>query len=472
MSNFTRRDFLKTGGLAGLIAGTTLAGCSVASNGRSGQWRGGAKNVIMMVSDGMSAGTLAMADQMKRLQYGEASKWIALYEENRVKRALMDTASSDAIVTDSAAAGSSWGCGVRVPNGKLNMGPNNEEFTPIFTHFRNAGKKTGLVTTTRITHATPASFIVNMENRGMENEIAVQMLERGADVFLGGGDSFFDGSKREDGRDLFAEFAAKGYTVARTKSEMNAADSSSPLLGIFTEDHLPYDVDHRNSPELMANVPTLAELTDKALRQLDNRNGFLLQVEGGRVDHAAHGNCVSGLIYDQLAFDDAVAVAVRFVEANPDTLLIITTDHGNANPALSGMGSGYSESLEMFLRVSNFTATNGVTMRGLNQNSSVNAIREAIEANTSIQITTDHADILRQALRGEYRGAFSRMNSRSAVIGGVLANYTGVSFVSGAHTSDHVELAAMGPGSEAINGFVRNTSLFNLMMDAAGVTAS
>ncbi|MCH8524127.1 MAG: alkaline phosphatase [Balneolales bacterium] len=471
MSNFSRRDFLKTGGLAGLLAGTTLAGCSVAGNGSSGNWRGGAKNVIFMVSDGMSIGTLSMADQLKRIQYGTASTWMSLYEENRVKRAMMDTASANSIVTDSAAGGSAWGCGVRVPNGMLNMGANGEVYTPILTHFRNAGKKTGLVTTTRLTHATPASFIVNMERRGNENGIAIQMLERGADVLMGGGDRFFDGEKREDGRDLFSEFASNGYHVARNKQEMNGASSDQPLLGVFTQEHLPYDVDHRNNPNLAANVPTLAEMTDKALQQLDNRNGFILQVEGGRVDHAAHGNCVSGLLYDQIAFDDAVAVALRFAEDNPDTLLIITTDHGNANPGLNGTGSGYLETQNMFMRLSEFTASNAVLLPKINRDSSISAIREVIEAHNKIAISVDEATMLRSAMRREFRSAYSRQSSTGAVMGGIMANHTAVSFVSGAHTSDHVELAAMGPGSEAINGLVHNNSLFNLVLDAAGVVA-
>jgi len=471
MSNFSRRDFLKTGGIAGLLAGTTLAGCTVAGNGRTGKWRGEAKNVIFMVSDGMSIGTLSMADQLKRIQYGSASTWVSLYEQNRVKRALMDTASSDSVVTDSAAGGSAWGCGVRVPNGKLNMGANGEVYTPILTHFKNAGKKTGLVTSTRITHATPSSFIVNMDTRNNEAGIAEQMLERGADVLMGGGDRFFDANKREDGRDLFAAFASKGYHVARRKEEMLAADNSKPILGIFTQEHLPYDVDHRNDADLLENVPTLAEMTDKALNHLDNRSGFILQVEGGRVDHAAHGNCVSGLLYDQLAFDDAVAVALRFVEANPDTLLIVTTDHGNANPGLNGIGSNYTESQGMFMNIADFTASNEVLLPKMNSDSSIAAIREVIEAYNKIAITNDEATMLRDAIRREYRGAFRRMNSASAVLGGIVANHTAVSFVSGAHTSDHVELAAMGPGSEAINGFVMNNSLFHLVMDAAGVTA-
>lgn len=472
MANYSRRDFLKTGALSGLVAGTVFAGCSTGLNGRESKWRGEAKNVIILVSDGMSIGTLSMADQMKRMQHGSTSTWVSLYEQNILKRGLMEMSSATSIVTDSAAAGASWGCGHRVPNGSLNVGANGEQHTPILTHFRNAGKKTGLVTTTRMTHATPSAFIVNMASRGDEDAIADQMLERGANVLLGGGNAHFAADKRDDGRDMYAEFKAKGYQVARSKSEMKSLSGDGPVLGIFEEHHLPYTVDHVNSEELKNRVPTLAEMTDVAIGRLSGSEGFILQVEGGRVDHAAHQNCAAGLIYDQLAFDDAVAVAYEFANANPDTLLIVTTDHGNANPALNGTGSGYRDSDPMFMRLSEFTGTNSLILSNLSSDDSLSKMREVIEFNTKIAIDTDQATMLRNAMRREYREAYTRMNSASAVLGRILANYTAVSFTSGSHTSDLVELGAMGPGSETINGFYKNTDLFTLMMEAAGVPAT
>jgi len=468
MSTFTRRDFLKTGGLAGLLAGTTF-GTTALGRTRAADWQGQAKNVIIMVSDGMSSGTLALADQMRMIQDGRRSTWISMYQDQQVTRGLMDTASLNSMVTDSAAAGSSWGCGRRVNNGAINMGPSGETYTPIFTYFRDAGKKTGLVSTARVTHATPASFIANVVSRGQEADIAVQMLERGADVILGGGDRFFDGQKRDDGRDLFSEFQASGYHVARTKAEMQQARSTDRLIGIFSQEHMPYDVDHRNSPELAQNVPTIAEMTDQALRHLTNDSGFILQVEGARIDHAAHGSCAAGLIFDQLAFDDAVAVALEFVRANPDTLLIVTTDHGNANPALNGTGSGYMDSQLMLEKVAGVKSSNETLLPLLDEGMQVSRMRELIEHHTGIGVSAEHAEMLRSAMRREYSEAYGRMNGTSAVMGRIMANYTAVSFTSTAHTSDHVELSAMGPGSDSLGAFVMNTELFNIMTQAAGV---
>lgn len=471
MSKFSRRDFLKTGAISSLFAGAVVTGCTP-TNGqqRTGNWKGKAKNIIFMVSDGMSMGTLSMADHMSHIQRGVSSAWVELYEKNMVRRGFMDMASANSIVTDSAAAASSWGCGQRVVNNSVNMAADGTMFTPVMELFKNAGKKTGLVTTTRITHATPAGFIANVANRGMEHEIAVQMLERGADVFMGGGNRFFSGSLRNDNRDLYTEFEKKGYHVARSRSELMAIPSdNNPMIGIFTDEHLPFTVDHVNIPELRENVPTLAEMTDIALKRLHGSNGFLLQVEGGRVDHGAHANDATGMIFDQLAFDDAIRVALEYIHANPETLLVITTDHGNANPGLNGDGDSYNDSNSMFESLTRATRSNDLILAELNRNDTVSRIREVVEHYTTHAITAEQAGILRQAMRREYSNLYKKMSSQSAVMGQILANYTAVNFIGNAHTSDLVELAVMGPGSEAVNGFVKNTDMFTLMLESAGV---
>src|SRR5690606_7079440 len=129
-----------------------------------------AKNIIFLVSDGMSSGTLNMTDLYLRRKFGRASEWIGLYEQNLVSRALMDTASLSSIVTDSAAASSAWGGGHRVMNNSLNVGPKGEEYLPILQKFKRAGKKVGCVTTVAVTHATPAGFSV-VSSRSEERRV-------------------------------------------------------------------------------------------------------------------------------------------------------------------------------------------------------------------------------------------------------------------------------------------------------------
>jgi len=479
-NSFSRRDFLKTGALSTLALGGGLLGSKKAPSTKFKSAPGDAKNVIFLVVDGMSSGTMTLADLVKQRKYGDKTNWIKLYESDReYHRGLMDMASLDSVVTDSAAASSSWGSGHRINNGAVNWGPNGEQYKPICEIFRDAGKATGLVTTTRITHATPSGFGINMPQRGMEDEIAKQYAEKEYDVLMGGGNRHFDAGRRDDGEDLYSAFTEKGYTVARTTAELNRAGRNSKLLGIFSDSHVPYTVDRNTLAGLQETLPTLADMTTSALERLDrNENGFILQVEGGRVDHAAHGNDPSGLIYDQIAFDDMVGEVMKFTDGRDDTLVILTTDHGNANPGLSGLGSGYRDSPKMLETIHDYrhsfewmyeefrnrrTGSGRVPM--------VNDIKDVIEYATRTQITTDEALMIKRAFQGTFEAPFSNREGTGAVMAGVLANYNGIYFIGTNHTADYTEIAAWGPGSDRIPTFVRNTALFDLMVEMADVRA-
>ncbi len=155
-SSPSRREFLKAGALSAL--GLGAGGLASTANGHSRtnpaavEAPGQAKNIIFLVSDGMSAGTLTMADLHLRRHHDRRSHWIRLYEDGGVRRGLMDMAAANSIVTGSAAGSSAWGSGYRVNNESVNIGPEGDEHPPILAIFRDAGKSTGLVTSTRITH--------------------------------------------------------------------------------------------------------------------------------------------------------------------------------------------------------------------------------------------------------------------------------------------------------------------------------
>lgn len=479
-SGMNRKDFLKYGALSSLFVGAgAFGGCSsgggatAAGTSASGasDFAGKAKYVIFLVSDGMSQGTLQMADMMRRRQHGKASKWISLYEEEKVAHGLMDMATGNSTVPDSAAASSSWGCGKRIYNGNVNMDNDGTEYRPILPLFKEAGKKTALVTSARVTHATPAGFAANVPQRGMEDQIAGQYLQREFDIILGGGNRFFNSNSREDGQNLYAGFNDKGYKVARTKAELGEANGFERTLGIFTDSHLPYMLDHQNTAELRRDVPTLPELSRYALNSLEaSGDGFILQIEGARVDHAAHSTDTAGLIYDQLAFDESIEVAMEFYDRHPEeTLVIITSDHGNANPGLNGTGQYYDDSLPNFDKIQEFRHTNNWILSGLNDGSSVNEIISRIAEATSIEVAREHAMMLRQSLRGEFNAPYAMRSRPSMVLCDIMSNHTSVAFVGSAHTSDYVELAVAGVGQDQIGTFTRNTDLFTLMTRAAGV---
>lgn len=428
-----------------------------------------AKNIIFMVSDGMSAGTLNMADMLLDRKTGKGSNWIQLYKDQRVSRALMDTASANSIVTDSSAASSSWGGGHRVNNGSLNIGPKGEKRLPIWQKFKKAGKMAGCVTTVPITHATPAGFCVNNDSRNAQEEIAEDYLRLGFDIMMGGGNKYFDPALREDKKDVYADYKAKGWQVVRSRPEMMAAANDRPVLGVFADDAMPYSIDREHDPTLKANSPTLAEMAQKAIdRMKGHKDGFVLQIEGGKVDWAAHANDVAALLYDQIAFDEAVKVAVDFAEKDGNTLVIITTDHGNANP---GMIYG-KKADDNFDRIQQFTNTNEWILNTITPQYTAAQIRGLISAANGMTITDEQAKTILAYYTGLEKnedGVYNYKKLPFRTFSEMQKEYTSVGWISMDHSADYVELAMFGPGSALLKPFVKNTELHYLMLQAAEV---
>lgn len=471
----------------------------------------------------MSPGTLSCADQYSRLVRKRPLAWVDLYNRPGVKLGWMNMRSLNSLVTDSSAASSSWGCGSRVLNGAVNVLPTGQRLKPLYSLFAEAGWTRGLVTTTEITHATPAGFAANVMSRENPQLIAAQYLERKVEILLGGGKQFFDGKRRRDKRDLKAEFRQAGYAVVETRDELKAARKTGPLLGIFTDSHLPYTVDHRVDEKLVARVPTLAMMVGAALERLAAAENFILQIEGGRVDHAAHSSDAAGAILDQLALDEAIELALAFQREHPDTLVVLTTDHGNSNPGLNGMGGSYSRSSLRLANVQQFTGSIGTILDAIkrrghkvpvtptsvsdreeplpyklpkvtfkyddeevqeklrqaeekaqrekekrNPPSKVQygywvadkAIVEAVEQYTGYRMPLERARRFQKYLLRRGEALFDPLNNETAQLGQLLANYTGVNWIGTSHTSDYVPVVAIGPGSERFGGFIQNTDVF------------
>lgn len=455
-----RRSLLKGGLVAGLSLPFTGIRQSFAHQPGASKK---AKNIIMLVSDGMSTGTLNMADIYSNRILGVGSKWMGLYRDNKGVRALMDTASANSMVTDSAAASSSWGGGIRVNNGALNVGPNGEKPQPILQKFKDKGKKVGCVTTVPITHATPAGFCVNIDNRGGQDIIAEIYLGLKFDVMMGGGQKYF-GEKRKGGN-LIPKYLTQGYHVVENRSEMLAVNNSKPVLGLFAEDGMPYEVDRKHDAALMKSTPSLAEMTVKAIELMkDNKDGFVLQVEGGKVDWAAHSNDVSGLIFDQLAFDEAVGKALEFAEKDGETLVIITTDHGNSNPGLFNA----NDNNKKFDGLKDFKHSNTWLLAQLNQSHSEQKIIDLIKEHQGfVMKSEDVKSLLNHFKDVKVDQLYNESNLPFYEYGKILGKYIDVQWAGMNHSGDYVELTMFGPGSEKLKPFVKNYELHNFMLKSA-----
>ncbi|XAH23237.1 alkaline phosphatase [Xylophilus sp. GW821-FHT01B05] len=324
---------------------------------------GEAKNVIFFLGDGMGPVTVTASRIYK---YGEAG---LLTMESLPRAARIKTYSLDAQTTDSAPSMAAYTTGVKSRNEVIAMDGNtvatrpsaDSSVSPAVSNAVNncaasngaavptileqaiaKGKATGVVTTARLTHATPAATYAHICHRDAEYAISRQAVPGGAgynsalgngvDVLLGGISYYwrpFNASTtprgRPDGRDLVAELQAKGYSYVNDLASLNAAPSGK-LIGLFdqalSEGHMSYELDRDPTKE-----PSLAQMTVKAIDALaKNGNGYFLMVEGGRIDHALHGTNAKRALTDTIAFDDAIKAALGKVDLS-NTLVVVTADH-------------------------------------------------------------------------------------------------------------------------------------------------
>lgn len=291
---------------------------------------GFAKNVIVLIPDGMSQGGLTL------------TRW--LYDDgaplniDSLAAGLVRTHNSDTAIADSAPAGTAMATGHKTQDKMIGVSPaaatlygadkadTARAYAPnasVLELAKLQGKATGIIATSEIMHATPADFAAHATSRKNYNDLSEQEVFQNMDVVLGGGYKFFTAAERADKQDLIGEIKNQGYELVTTKAQL-AAVNSGKTFGLFNAADLPYELDRKD------DEPSLAELTDKAIELLSrDKDGFFLMVEGSKVDWAAHANMPAALTGDIKAFDTAVGVAVDYAKAHKDTLVVIATDHGN-----------------------------------------------------------------------------------------------------------------------------------------------
>lgn len=464
----SRRHFV---GRSSLLAAAAVSFPQIGQSADARMWRPGRKprHIIHLVSDGMSMGTLTCADYLSQITRKRGLSWIQLYQNPAAQSAWVNMRSLNSIVTDSAAASSSWGCGSRVMNGSLNVLPDGRQLHTLYQLFGEARWTRGLVTTTEITHATPAGFAANQDSRDDGDAVAAQYLVRGIEILLGGGQKFFDPALRKDKRDLRADFRRMGYQVVESRAELTAAPLDKPLLGLFASSHLPFTLDHQNEAKARQTVPTLVQMTEAALARLERHSHFILQVEGGRVDHGCHGCDAAAAFHDQVMFDQALDVCLDFQKRVPETLIVITTDHGNGNPGLNGMGKNYGDSPKLFANLLKVKQSFGGILKRLENADCEMEGQEIIRDATGYTAPLARVALFLPFAEKKGKTLYETMNSASTQLGQLLGNYLGIGWAGGAHTGDYVPLLALGPGAERFRGFLRNTDVFRHYLALANI---
>jgi len=484
MSISRRRFFTQTG----LMAATSVAAPQIVRPAEAGNARPGQtpRRIIHMVADGMSAGTLTLADHLSQLIRPRGLTWMRLHQNPGAVAAYMNMRSLNSLVTDSSAASSSWGSGSRIENGTVNVLPDGRALKTLYELFGEQGWKRALVTTTEITHATPAGFAASGLRRESAEPIAAQYLDRKIELLLGGGRKFFDPSFRKDKRDLVAEYRARGFVIAQTADELKAAPTDKSWLGIFAPSHLPFTLDQAADEKARTTVPTLAAMTRRALEKLEREERFIMQVEGGRVDHACHTCDAAGALHDQIAFDEAIDVCLEFQQKHPDTLIVITTDHGNGNPGLNGAGANYMASSLLFANLKQVKASFAVILSRLRVSATLEKdddgarekprpvtepkeIQQILRELTGYEMSEKKALALVPFLEKKGDPIYGLMNNVPAQLGQMLANHIGIGWTANVHTADYVPLLALGPGAERFRGFIQNTDVFRHYTAMAGI---
>ncbi len=277
--------------------------------------------VIIMIGDGMGDGQREAAS---RYAHGDAGQ-LAL---QALPNASDLATSSLSGVTDSAASATAMASGHVTHNLLVGMDRHQADVESLTGLAKGLGMAAGVVTTASIAHATPAAFTAHQAHREEYVDIAAdQVQDSRPEVALGGGYQYFapagkDSEREDDG--LLDTIEANGCTIARTADEMLAGAQAPCLWGFFAAEHMTYI----SELEAGSTEPTLAEMTAVALDMLDrDDDGFLLMVEGARIDHGGHGNELINVVEETLAFDEAVAHVVAWAAPRPRVTVIVTADH-------------------------------------------------------------------------------------------------------------------------------------------------
>ncbi len=275
------------------------------------------RNVILMIGDGMGLATLYSAMSVSEQP---------LSIERCPETGLAETYSADNYITDSAAAGTALASGNKTKNGVIGMDAQGNRVKSILEIAESNGLATGVVSTSSVTHATPASFVAHQSSRGSYEDIARDFLNTGIDVFIGGGYDHF--AKRKDSLNLLDSLTKRGYDVESSMDKI-LKSTSLKLAGLTAPDQNPYRLKGRG--DMLPNA------SGKAIDILSkNRKGFFLMIEGSQIDWAAHANAADTLLDETLDFDKTIGLVLDFAAKDGHTLVVITADHETGGVTLVG----------------------------------------------------------------------------------------------------------------------------------------
>ena len=439
---------------------------------------GTALNVIILISDGNGVGTNYASRLWAGQQGGGFGDDYSQPHEAFPNLALVKTYNVNAQTPDSAGTGTAMMSGIKTKAGIIGVneavvrgdcstieGNTVATMNEIMT---GMGKATGIVSTARITHATPASAYSHSVDRNYEasvpegctqqQDIATQlydaMMAGTIDVAMGGGARNFhqnEGGRREDGMDLIAMAQEGGVQFASDQASFDGlALDGTPILGLFEASHMMYEADR-------ADEPSLAEMTGAAIQALQaagGENGFFLQVEAGRVDHANHGGNLARVVRDQKAFADAVAIADELTD-DANTLIVVTADHEHAI-AFNGYCGRGSDVLGLCM---------GIDGAGVAHTGEPELASDGLPYTVSGYLNGAGSVLIEQE-DGSYAGSRPELTQEDATDLDYLQQAL-IPKSSETHSGEDVAVYAKGPWAHLFDGTIEQNVIFHVMHHAA-----
>lgn len=282
-------------------------------------------NVILMIADGTGLSQIS-ASQFYNVNNSNYERFKHI--------GLIKTSSASDLITDSAAGATAFASGIKTYNGAIGVDNDTIAKPTILEELELKGYKTGVIATSTITHATPASFYSHVKYRKMEEEIAQDLSQSGVDFFAGGGLKFFN--QRSDKKDLLLELNVKGFEIKTDFLNTDAFLSPSKKYGfLLAEEGMPKMIDGRG--------PFLKNATLLGINYLSqNDQPFFMMIEGSQVDWGGHANDANYLIGEILDFDDALGYVLDYAKRDGNTLVIVTADHETGGFTLSSDDGDYN----------------------------------------------------------------------------------------------------------------------------------
>ncbi|OIW33623.1 alkaline phosphatase-like protein [Coniochaeta ligniaria NRRL 30616] len=446
------------------------------------------RNLIFMVSDGMGPTSLSMTRSYRQLVEG-----LPIDDTLVLDRHFWGTSrtrSSSSLVTDSAAGATAFSCGRKSYNGAIAVDPDRRPCGTVLEAARRAGYRTGLVVTTDVTDATPASFAAHVYWRFQNDEIALQevgegVLGRSVDLMFGGGRCRFlpnstEGSCRGDDVDVAGIARDKhGWTWADDRAGFEAMGGgrnvSLPALGLFAGGDVPFEIDRRN----MADVyPSLSEMAGTAIRALeeatkDSEKGFFLMIEGSRIDHAGHFNDPAAQVREVLEYDRTFKLVLDFLEeSETEGVLVATSDHETGGLATAWQTPGHLPVYNWhpsILANANASAEHLAVLLGKHLESVRGEAKESLKDWINTHLVIQRLGIA-NALDEELEALAANPGAVVALFAGMVSRRARIGWSTGGHSAVDVNIySSGGGGAERLRGNVENTDIGKFLREYLSV---